>query len=282
MNRRMWFSLAFLSVVATASAQETGRRPIQGTDPVKPKAEPKTIYLDAYVTADKDGPTVHCENKGIKCVHQARLLAPPRATPAHNATLQELTAAINRTLDSLTPPPGMKLCLYRSVRGPILLWARDATASPRDLPGRSLRTPERAAAPITDDEKIADMLGIQEPAGRYLGGNLLAKVVWNELGQSFFACPTKGNDCVVKPKLATSSQARVHDARLSRATEEINQLLEGAAARAPQGGQRLCLVFLPDGPVLLWTHESEPLGRAVSSEDPDFARAARQALGLDQ
>lgn len=86
MNRRICFSPAFLFLVITAWGRETGRRPIQGTDPVKPKAEPKTTYLDAYATPDKDGPTVHCENKGVTCVLQVRLLAPPQATPAHDTT----------------------------------------------------------------------------------------------------------------------------------------------------------------------------------------------------
>lgn len=278
MRIRLGFSLALF--LLSASAQEAGRRPVPGTDPAKPK--PKRIYLDAYVTADKDGPTLHCENEGVKCVHYVRLLAPRRPTPGHDATLMETTAAINRILDSLAPPPGMGLCLYRSSRGPILLWARAGGGPRAESSVRPLRAAERAAGPITDDERIAELLGIQEPAGRYQGGNLLAKVIWDEeLKMSFWACPTKGNDCVVKPKLATSSQARLHDARLSQATEQINQLLDGAAARAPQSGQRLCLVFLPDGPVLLWTYETERPGRAVSSADSGFDRAARQALGLE-
>lgn len=277
MRIRLGFSLAVFLIAA--SAQEVGRRPAPATDPPKSK---EVIYLDAYVTADKDGPTLHCEDKGVKCVVNARLLAPPRPTPGHDATLMEMTAAINRILESLAPPPGMRLCLYRSSRGPILLWTRGGAGPRAESLVRPRGAAERAVGRIADEERIAEILGIQEAAGRYAGGDLLAKVIWDEeLKMSFWACPTKGNDCVVKPKLATSSQARVHDASLSQATEQINQLLDRAEARAPQRGQRLCLLFLPDGPVLAWTFEQDRPGRAVSSGDPGFARAARQALGLE-
>jgi hypothetical protein len=265
--------------VLAASAQEARRRPIASSDPPKPK---KKIYTDGHVKAEKDGPTLYCHDEGIKCVIEARLLAPTRPTPVHDATLMETTAAINRILDSLAPPPGMSLCLFRSVRGPILLWSRAGGGPEADSAVRPLQAAQRAAGRITDPEAIAEILGIQEPAGRYAGGNLLAKVVWDEtLKMMIFTCPQKGTDCNVKLKFATSSNARVHDRSLSQATEQINQLLDSAAARAPQPGQRLCLLFLPDGPVLAWTYEQDRPGRAVSSGEPGFREAARRALGLE-
>lgn len=266
------------AVFATASAQEAGRRPVSAAGP----AVAGPIYMDAYVTPDPEGPTLHCQGKGVDCVVEARLLAPGRPTPAHDEALMETTAAINRVLASLAPPPGMKLCLYRSSRGPVLLWARASRGPVAEAPAAAGRALARGVGRITDKEAIADALGIQAADGRLAGGNRLAKVVWDpDTGHSFFACPDPGKDCVIHRNLAGSSQARVHDGRLRDATAQINQLLDQAAARVPRPGQRLCLVFLPDGPVLAWTYETERPGRAVSSADPDFARAARRALGIE-
>jgi len=234
--------------------------------------------MDAYATPDPEGPTIHCSGKGIDCVVNARLLSASRLTPAHDATLSEATAAVNRVLESLTPPPGRKLCIYRSAYGPVLLWVKLGAAA--DGPPASQLERRQAPQPVTEPQAIANMLGIR-PAAGMAGGNRKATLEWDaELKHYVWKCPDAGNDCVIHGSLSSAARTVSHDDALGAATAEINRILNQAAARPPRPDQHLCMLFTPDGPMLAWTFTTDRPGRTVSPETPEFRRAAREALGL--
>lgn len=258
-------------------AQRAAERRIVPPPTAPPKSGP--IYMDAYATPDPEGPTVHCSGKGIKCAVDASLLTAARPTPVHDATLQEATAAVNRVLSSLTPPRDRKLCLFRSVYGPVLLWVKTGAAP--DQPGPDRLNLRAAPQRIEDPQAIANLLGLR-PAAGLAAGNRKAELVWdNEIKTYFWKCPSQGTDCVIHKLTTAAARTASHDESLSKATEEINRILERAAAKAPRPEQSLCILFTPDGPMLAWTFSRDIPGRTVSSDSPEYRRAAREALGLD-
>lgn len=237
------------------------------------------IWTDAYATPDPHGPTVHCKGDGMKCRIPARLLTPARLGQLHDTTLQEATVEANQLLARLqrSAPPGKALCLYRSVHGPVLLWTQPG-------PGRGAASgpPGRA---ITDPQAIADLLGIQPPAGRAAGGTLEALLEWDPVIKAYvWVCPRPGNNCVIHPKLSTATSRTVFDDTLAQATEQLNGLFDRVARRPPRPGVRLCLLFLPAGPVLAWTSEGPADASArqqrISADSPEFDRLSRELLGL--
>ncbi len=258
---------------------------------------------EAYVTPEPQGPVLHCTKKGwCNCFIRPTWLAAARLTENHDATLSEATAQINRILNSLTPPQGKKLCLYRSLYGPVLLWAKTGAdlAEPTPRPARPSLAAGAARAgaasprgglsdvekdpqsprPTRDPQAIANLLGIQ-PSGRAAGATRLAEVFWPYPGgPEFWKCVRPGNDCEVSPRLNAAARTASHDERLAAATEEINRILEQAAQKSPGSDRSLCLLFTPDGPMLTWTFTTERPGRVVGPDDPSFRRVAREALGL--
>lgn len=262
-----------LSTGIALPQQPAGRQVAPGIA-VGPAGGP--IYMDAYATPDPEGPTIHCAGKGVSCVVDARLLSASRLTPAHDTTLRDATAAINRILGSLAPPDGRKLCLYRSIHGPVLLWTKIGPAA--DGPAAQIgRRP--LAGHITEPHAIAGLLGIR-PAG-LAGGNRKAELIWNdEIKMYQWKCPNSGTDCVIHTSLTSAARTVSHDDALAAATAEISRILDQAAARPPRPDQRLCLLFTPDGPMLAWTFTTDRPGRVVGSESSEFRRAAREALGL--
>lgn len=264
-----------LSVQVAFAQRPTERRVVP--PPVAPPVS-GPIYMDSYATPDPEGPTVHCAGKGINCVVDARLLTAARPTPVHDAALQEATAAINRILSSLTPPGDRKLCLYRSIHGPVLLWVKTGAAP--DQPGPDRSNLRAAPQRITDPEAIANLLGLR-PAGGLAAGNRKADLVWDEdMKHYVWKCPNPGTDCVIHRLTTTAARTAIHDEPLARATVEINRILEQAAAKAPRPEQSLCILFTPDGPMLAWTFFKDIPGRTVSPDSPEYRRAARDALGL--
>jgi hypothetical protein len=238
-------------------------------------------YLRSYATPDPGGPTVHCEDDGIDCVVEARLLQPGRLTPVHDAALQQATAEANRILEQAerSAPAGKALCLYRSIHGPLLIWRQAADSGPM----AAARAPRNA---VTDPAAMANLLGIQPSGGRQMGGNRNAELVWDEgLKHYVWRCPNPGTNCVIHGALATASARTVFDATLAQATEQLNNLFGRVAARPPRSGLRLCLLFVPAGPVLAWTSEGADTPNVrqqpISSEHPDFDRLSREALGLN-
>jgi len=137
------------------------------------------IWTDAYATADPQGPTIHCKDDGMKCRIPAQLLQPARLGQHHDTTLQQATVEANQLLAQLrrSAPPGKALCLYRSVHGPVLLWTQPG-------PSRGAASPPPGSA-ITDPQAIADLLGIQPPAGRIAGGTLEAQLEWDPVIKSY-------------------------------------------------------------------------------------------------
>lgn len=273
---RQLTTIMLLLSVQLASAQRAAERSAVPRPTVGGISGP--IYKDAYATPDPEGPTIHCADSGVKCVVDARLLTATRATPAHDTALQGATAAINRILASLTPRADRKLCLYRSIHGPVLLWAKAEAA-----PGQpSLDRPHLWAAPrrVTDPQAIADLLGLR-PSARSAAGNRKAELVWNEDIKAYvWKCVNPGSDCVIHQLTTTASRTASHDEPLMKATAEINRILEETSAKAPRREQRLCILFTPDGPMLAWTFAEEVSGKTISSDDPNFSRAARESLGL--
>lgn len=270
------FTILLLSLSARAAlAQQPAARQMGPRADVGPVAGP--IYMDAYATPDPKGPTIHCDGKGIKCVVNARLLTASRHTPAHDATLAETTAAINRILASLKPPQGRKLCLYRSIHGPVLLWAGGGGGGGDTQGGEGDVHPARR---VTDPQAIASMFGIR-PSARAVAPNRLAELKWDEAIKSYvWVCPKPGENCVIHIRASHAARTISHDDTLAAATEEINRVLEQAAARTPRPDQSLCLLFTPDGPMLAWTYTADRPGRAVPADSPAFRTAAREALGL--
>jgi len=272
--------------VALASAQTEGQtkrtigRPVGGGS-----LGAGTKYLYAYATPDPNGPTVHCKGDGIDCVVNARLLQPVRLTPVHDATLQQATAEANRILEQLhrSGPEGKALCLYRSIYGPVLIW--------REAESPAAAASARPANAVTKPEAIAGLLGIQpahqrQVAGGAGGGTLEAELIWDDgLKHYVWSCTKPGNNCVIHGALGSAAARTVFDATLARATQELNSLFERTAARAPRPGVRLCLLFLPAGPVLVWSSDgTRSYGasqRTITSDNPDFDRLAREALGLN-
>jgi hypothetical protein len=275
--------LAGIAALACAQTEAPGARTIGR--PRGPAIGAGEKYLYAYATPDPQGPTIHCEGPGIDCVAVARLLQPARATHAHDATLQEATVRINQILVQAerAAPRGKALCLYRSARGPVLVW--------RAAEPRAATTSARPAEAVTDPEAIADLLGIEPARGRMVaggaGGTLEAELVWNDLMKHYqWKCTKAGNNCVIHTSFASVRSAGVFDSTLAQATEQINSILERTAARPPQPGMRLCLMFLPAGPVLAWTSSESPAQstgrqRTVTAADPDFDRLSRETLGLE-
>ncbi|MGQ9635402.1 MAG: hypothetical protein ACUVXB_14295 [Bryobacteraceae bacterium] len=240
-------------------------------------------YLRSYATPDPEGPTVHCEGKGIDCIVDARLLQPSRLTPIHDATLQQATLEANRILEQVqrSAPAGKALCLYRSIHGPVLIW--------RQAGGRGAAAGEDARLPagaITEPAAIAKLLGIQPASQRRIaGGNLKAELVWDaDLKHYVWSCKSQGTNCVIHGSFAGATARTVFDATLAQATEQLNNLFERVAARPPKPGLRLCLLMLPAGPVLAWTLDgtASPAARqqGIDSSSPDFDRLSREALGL--
>lgn len=278
LNKRQLLLLASLTIlVSSLFAQETDtRRRVAGVGAGPIYAGP--IYLDAYVTPDPEGPTVHCDNPGIACVINARLLVAARPTPSHDQTLQEATAAINRILASLKPPAGKRLCIYLSVVGPVLIWVQDDVGGTKTLAAdvikRRIQQPQR----ITDPKAIAEALGLRQVAGA--GGNRKAEVVLDPILGPIWTCPNPGKDCVIHQFAIATARTPAQDASLANASREINQILENAAAKAPRPEQKLCLLLTPDGPMLAWTFDKQLEGRRIDSSHPEFRRFAREALGL--
>lgn len=272
-------SAAVLTV--TAWAQQEGRRPLPagGGGPIVIGSK---LYYEAYVTPDPEGPTLHCEGPGMDCVMDAQLFMPRSITPSHDATLQEASAAINRILRSLNPPPGRKLCLYRSVAGPVLLWAAGARqpgamgpvrGAASNLADNNTRVPQRA---IRDPQAIADALGLHQNSG----GTHKAIVIWDEHGHSFFTCPDPGNNCVIRASFAqVTARTPSHDGTLAAATAEINAVLERAASKAPRPDQTICLFWSPEGPVLIWTYPVAPRGRVAEPGSAEYQKALGELLG---
>jgi hypothetical protein len=269
------FGMLFASAVTCAQIQE--RRPVRAVNPI---GTGDSVYLYAYATPDPEGPTIHCKGPGADCVANARLLVAKKATVSHDTALMEATASVNRILESLAPPPGKKLCIYRSPHGPVLLWAESDAMSRPPVAASAARSGALPAGAITDTEAIVKALGIEPAQSRQAvaaGGDRKATIIWID-NIPMWSCPDKGNDC----SIGAFATARVHDGALGRATSQINDILDRASARPPKPGQRLCLLFLPDGPMLAWTYpEAKPAQRVITSSDPDFRRAAREALGLD-
>jgi len=253
--------------------------------PLGPSLGPVATYYDVYATPDPEGPTIHCKDEGIDCVAVARLLQPARVTHAHDATLQEATAQINRVLEQAgrSAPRGKALCLYRSFHGPVLLWRAVEPPAPT--------TAARPFNAVTNPQLIAEMLGVQPPGARVIGGGaggvFEAELVWNDLMKHYqWRCVNPGKNCVVHRALASARSSSSFDSTLAQATEQINSILERAAARPPRPGMRLCLMFLPAGPVLAWTSGEDPgqaagRRRAVTAADADFDRLSRETLGLE-
>lgn len=181
----------------------------------------------------------------------ARLFMPRSLSSSHDATLQETSAGINRILESLNPPPGRKLCLYRSAAGPVLLWAAagppraGVAGPPRGAAGNfaanNARIPPGA---ISESRAIADALGLR----RTNGGNRLAKVIWDEHGHSYFTCPDPGTDCEVRASFAlVTARTPSYDGTLAEATQQINSILERAQSKAPLHGPDDLPVLEPGG-----------------------------------
>jgi hypothetical protein len=268
----------FAASLGYATAQEARQIAPSGVGPAKK-------YLRAYATPDPEGPTVHCEGDGIDCVATARLLQPRRLTPIHDASLQQATVDVNRILASLESraPAGKRLCIYRSVRGAVLIWAAFGPTAPSSgAPGRP-QAANVSARMITSPEAIADFLKIE--FRQVAAGNRKAELIWDsDLKHYVWSCPNAGSDCVIHASFARSGARTVQDEVLAQATQQLNQILQQAAARAPQG-KELCLTFLPAGPVLAWTSPTpppaKPGSRTITAESPEFERAAAQALGLE-
>ena len=283
MSRSVLMFAGIAVALASAQTEAPGARTI--ARPVGPAIGAGDTYLYAYATPDPQGPTIHCKGPGIDCVAVARLLQPARATHAHDATLQEATVRINQILEQAerAAPRGKTLCLYRSARGPVLVW--------RAAEPRAAAIAARPANAVSNPEAIAELLGIEPARGRTVaggaGGTLEAELVWNDLMKHYqWRCVNPGNNCVIHTSLASARSASVFDSTLAQATEQINSILERAAARPPQPGMRLCLMFLPAGPVLTWTSSEAPAQssgrqRRVTAADPEFDRLSRQVLGLE-
>ncbi len=276
--------LLLSAAVVTASvwAQQAERRPLPA-GPVGPIVIGDKKYYEAYVTPDPEGPTLHCVGPGMDCVMNARLFMPRSLSSSHDATLQETSAAINRILESLNPPPGRRLCLYRSAAGPVLLWAAagppraGVPAPPRGTAGNfaanNARIPPGA---ISDSRAIANALGLR----RTNGGNRLAKVIWDEHGHSYFTCPNPGTDCEIRASFAlVTARTPSHDGTLAEATQQINSILERAQSRAPRPDRTICLFWSPEGPVLIWTSLGTVSGRVSEPGSPEYQKALGELLG---
>ncbi len=282
MNYRLIAALALAGLAAAQSPQvERGvasRRAAAAAGPGKK-------YLEAYATPDPTGPTIHCDGPGFDCVVETKLLETARVTPSHDETLQRATAEINAILEETArnAPPGKALCLYRSAGGPLLIW-REAAAPPRSPRAVESLAAREASSRVTDPRAIAGLLGIQG-ARKAAGGDktFKAELVWDDsIKHYFWSCTKPGTDCVIHASLASATARTVFDATLQSATEKINAVLSNAAAKAPKGSLRLCLLFLPEGPILAWTSSEPPAtgARTISSESPEFGQRARETLAL--
>jgi hypothetical protein len=221
---------------------------------------------------------------GVLMESPAQLFMPRSLTPSHDATLQEASAAINRILASLNPPPGRKLCLYCSAAGPVLLWAVAGAGQPgaidpvrgvaSNLAENNTRVPRRA---IRDPQAIADALGLRQTSG----GNRLAKVVTNpDTGFTYFTCPDPGTDCLIHARFTeVTARTPSYDGTLAAATEQINAVLERAASKSPRPDQTVCLFWSPEGPVLIWTYPTAPPGRVAEPGSAEYQKALRDLLG---
>ena len=94
------------------------------------------------------------------------------------------------------------------------------------------------------------------------------------------SCSPGGDDCS-EAYFQTAFRSPFHDEVIRELTQEINEKLHKLGQRPPRPGERLSILWTPDGPFLAWCkHDNEPKQEKVGTMRADRRAANRKALGL--
>ena len=86
---------------------------------------------------------------------------------------------------------------------------------------------------------------------------------------------SKEDKCTVKARLLEADESHFHDAALQRATQEINDILDGIGGGNRDRSRHLSFIDVQNRLMLVWSLHSEAVSRADTE-------AVGQALGLTE